>query len=178
MSNMREIYHCFMFYWMDYEETFPHYLDPNEKAPMNEWNWKMAQYVCEADTEPSKEGFVGNYRRGIFSCPSSFRTHDLGYGMNVNLKYKSLARYGRQETETVLIGEPEGKDGGETAVQMLAETDSPDFTDESSLVDLRRHINGCNYCFLDGHVIWSPSALPLVRRSKTQSDGTDKAEPR
>ncbi len=169
VSNMREIYHCFMFYWMDYEETFPHYLDPSEPSPMNEWNWKMAQYVYyDVDTDPSVGGHVGNYRQGIFSCPSSVRSRDLGYGMNVDLKFKTLARYNRQETETVLVGEPVGTEDGQTAVMGLADRDSPEYRDESALVDYRRHGNGANYIFLDGHCVWSPNPVPLVHISKRE----------
>ena len=169
-SNMREIYHCFMFYWMDYDEYFPHYLDPNERAPMNEWNWKMAEYVVyDVDTEPSVNDFIGNYRKGIFSCPSSQRSTDLGYGMNVNLKFKTLAQFGRKETETVLIGEPMGTDDGETAEVALAEADSPGYPGVSSLVDMNRHGHGAQYIFLDGHLIWSPSPVSLIYRSKKGS---------
>lgn len=168
ISNMREIYHCTMFYWMDYDEYFPHYLDPNEPAPMNEWNWKLSQYIYyDVDTQPSTGGFIGNYRKGIFSCPSSRRTHDLGYGLNVNLALKRLPYFNRQETETVLVGEPTGENDGETAVHAIAEPDSPEYKSAASLVDMRRHGNGANYIFLDGHCIWSPTALPLVHKSRS-----------
>ena len=65
-----------------------------------------------------------------------------------------------------MVGEPMGDDDGETAQVALAETDSPGYPGPTSLVDMMRHGNGVNYCFLDGHVIWSPNPQSLIWRSK------------
>ena len=167
-SNMLQIYHTFMFYWMDYDERFPHYLDPSEKSPMNEWNWKLDWYLDFVDTRPSEDGFIGNYRRGIFCCPSSARSSNLGYGMNVELKYKSLGRFYKRETETVLIGEPVGKNDREEPAFGLADPNCADYEDESSLVDMDRHRNGANYLYLEGHVSWSPKPWPIADESQSQ----------
>ncbi len=155
LSNVRQLTTALMMYAQDYDETLPYACRWGPDDNVREWHEYLQPYIMNEQ---------------ILVCPSQ-AGRSLGYGWNwQNFGYRTAAggfsrNPGRtlaeieQPSETIIIGDnpDEGQRAAGSRWIYGPDQQDPDgnWTDDPALANVaRRHNEGGNYGFVDGHARW------------------------
>lgn len=158
LNNQKQIGLAWMMYVQDFDESIPPYNLRNYEVDPPEWVW----------TPPSRwnnliQPYIANL--DVWKCPTnptaSYSGFQLGYGYNY--RYLGDPRWGgaviagklseiTHPAETIMAGEAD-YDGVLYSPNLTGNdsTTRPPFRDRSNW---RRHNDGSNYSFCDGHAKW------------------------
>lgn len=147
-SNLKQLSAAFEMYVTDYDETFPG--APNGaggSGVYGGWVWYAAFGKPSAGYFDVVRGGLYPYTRNaqIYVCPDDHTRSGCSYELNCFLRWRSIAVVPKPADTLMLIPE----DDHDTANDGYFDVPAGDWPN-------RRHNNGVNAAFADGHVKWNP----------------------
>lgn len=168
-SNLRQIGLGLIQYTQDYDEKYPLAASTGKGVDANSYvaafGWADAIYpyiknkqlfVCPSERRPNAEKF---------SSPSF-----SDYWLNRGAAGKSLVAFA-SPAQSISLGDGDGGSPASTARYNIASL--PPSWKQTPRSPARRHLNGANYGFVDGHVKWYlPEKISSARLAKAGANPT------